>query len=58
MFDTLKGNRIINEIIKQFPNKKFNTVSRQAFSKENGIDRLYQLCISSSFPVLIMLKNR
>ncbi|CAH1129253.1 unnamed protein product [Ceutorhynchus assimilis] len=52
------GNRLISEIKKRLPNKKIVAYQRKAFNKANGLDKLYKICISHSFPLILMIKNR
>ncbi|KAH1025378.1 hypothetical protein HUJ05_010113 [Dendroctonus ponderosae] len=57
-FDTGKENRLIAKIRKHFSSRQLMTIPRKAFSKANGLERLYKICIQISFPLLIMIKNR
>ncbi|XP_050297732.1 uncharacterized protein LOC126737078 isoform X2 [Anthonomus grandis grandis] len=57
-FEAGSNSRLITEIRKFFPNKKLIPIPRKAFNKANALDKLYKICITSSFPLLIMIKNR
>ncbi|XP_030764155.1 uncharacterized protein LOC115888541 [Sitophilus oryzae] len=57
-FESPKYNRLIEQIKKFFPKKKLIPFVRKAFNRDNGMDKLFKIALSSSFPLLIILKNR
>ncbi|KAL1494353.1 hypothetical protein ABEB36_009965 [Hypothenemus hampei] len=56
--DSGNKNRLIIEIQKRFPSRKTVAIPRKSFNKENGLKELYKLCIPSSQPTLIMIKDK